>query len=295
MHERTIIGIFNKRTERNITAANRITAATGDGDVTVGTADAVYVSLTSGGENGHVTADTIRTEANGNSNGTGAEDIKLGGSQVSVDNIVNKSDGATPLTISTLGSAADKAMKDFNVGVKVANGVYTGGIESASGAVIQELWTDRAMLYVKRNSNLHISKAVVNEKLHTANDIVSIAVFGIPPTHDGERVVYWNDVEKNNPANMLDRWYNRSFTDPAWMYLDLFYTGEVGSRYGVLMDAHWYRSLYGDSVSMADTMRIRTEPVSTVPDIAYFDRNNLIRIGDADGESEDSSEEISVE
>ena len=32
MHERTIIGIFNKRTERNITAANRITAATGDGE-----------------------------------------------------------------------------------------------------------------------------------------------------------------------------------------------------------------------------------------------------------------------
>ena len=144
-------------------------------------------------------------------------------------------------------------------------------------------------------TNLHVSKAVVNEKLHTANDIVSIAVFGIPPTHDGERVVYWNDTSKNNPAGMLGRWYDRSYIDPAWQYLDLFYTGEVGSRYGVLMDAHWYRSLYGDSVSVADTMRIRTEPISMVPDIAYFDRSNLIRIVDADGESEDSEEEITVE
>ena len=40
---------------------------------------------------------------------------------------------------------------------------------------------------------------------------------------------------------------------------------------------------------------IRTEPISMVPDIAYFDRSNLIRIVDADGESEDSEEEITVE
>ena len=276
-----------------VKAANRITAETGDGDITVGTADARYVSLTSGGKDGHVTANTIRTQANGNRNGTGKEDIRLGGSYVNVETVVNKNSGATPLTLSTLGPAADKAMKDFRIGKQNADGTYSGGIRSASGAVVQELWSDNAMLYIKGDTNLHVSKLVVNEKLHAANDNISVAVFGVPPYHDGARVVFWNDTEKNNPSGMLGRWYNRSYTDPVWMYLDLFNTGEVGSRYGVLMDTYGYSRIYGDSVSVVDTMRRRLEPYTRIPDIVYFDRNNLIQIDD--DESGVSSGEVTVE
>ena len=276
-----------------VTAANRITADTGNGDITVGTADATYVSLTSGGKDGHVTANTVRTQANGNSNGTGKEDIRLGGSYVTVNSILNKSKGSTPLTISTLGPAADKAMKDFRIGKQNAGGTYSGGIRSASGAVLQELWADNAILYIKGDTNLHVSKLVVNEKLHAANDNISVAVFGVPPYHDGARVVFWNDTEKNNPSGMLGRWYNRSYTDPAWIYLDLFNTGEVGSHYGVLMDTYGYSRIYGDSVSVVDTMRRRLEPYTRIPDIVYFDRNNLIQIDD--DESGVSSGEVTVE
>jgi hypothetical protein len=257
-------------------AGNRIVAATGDGDITVGTADARYVALTSGGEDGHVTANTVLAQASGNSNGTGEEDVKLGGSYVNVNSVVNGSNGTAPLTISTLGGAADKPMKDINIGTRVADGVYTGGIESASGAVVQDLWTDRGMLYMKNDTNLHISKVVVNEKLHVANDTISVGVFGVPPYHEGARMVYWNDADAKNPSGRLDRWLNRSYTDPEWMYLDLFGNGDVGSRYGVLMDAHWYRNLYGDSVSMVDTMRIRTDFKPLISDISYFDRFDLL-------------------
>ena len=298
----TIKGSVNMQTDigdivadKNVTAGNRVVAATKVGDITVGTADAKYVSLTSGNEGGNVMAGTIRAQANGNSNGTGAEDVKLGGSYVTVNTIVNKGTGSAPLTISTLGSDADKPMKDFNIGVKVANGVYKGGIQSASGAVVQELWVDRGMLYVQGDTNLHVSKLAVNEKLHTANDNISVAVFGTPPYHDGARVVFWNDTEKNIPSGKLDRWYNRSYADPAWMYLDLFNTGEVGSRYGVLMDTYGYNRIYGDSVSVVDTMRIRTEPISMVPEIVYFDRNNLIEISSDGFESDADSKEITVE
>ncbi len=88
---------------------------------------------------------------------------------------------------------------------------------------------------------------------------------------------------------MLDRWYNGSYIDPMWMYLDLDGSGAVGSRYGVLMDAHGYRRIYGDSISVVDTMRRRMEPIPGVPGIAYYDRGALILIDEdefAAGEGE---------
>ena len=275
--------------DRNVKAPNGgIVAATGDGDITVGTADAKYVSLTGGGENGHVHANAIYAEASGNSNGTGLEDVKLGGSYVNIDTVVNKSNGSTPLTIATLGPDEDKPMKDINIGKQNADLSYSGGILSASGAVIQQLWADRGLVYMADNSNLHMSKLVVNEKLHVVNDTVSVGVFGVPPYHDGAQVVYWNDAEKKNPSGMLDRWYNGSYMDPMWMYLDLDSSGDVGSRYGVLMDAHYYRNLHGDSVSMVDTMRIRMQPIPAGNEIYYYDRNNLIEIDDSGLYSDDT-------
>ena len=281
--------------DRNITAGNRIEAATGNGDISVGTADARYVALTSGGENGHLTAEMIRTEANGNSNGTGLEDIKLGGSYVNVNTVANKNNGSTPLTISTLGSAANKPVKDFNIGVKNADGSYTGGIQSVSGAVMQQLWADKGMIYMKGGTNLHVSKVVVNEKLHVANDNISVAVFGVPPTRDGERMVYWNDAEKKAPTGQLNRWFDRSYSDSAWMYLDLFGNGELGSRYGVLIDTNGYRKIYGDSVSVVDTMRLRLELVPEAVNISYFDRSNLIEVGDDNWSSNAGEDEITAE
>ena len=282
-----------------ITAGDRIDVYTGDGNITVGEAEAKRMSLVARGGDGHVTADRLLVHANGTGDVTGAANLTLGGSQVNVTQIEN--DGAAPLIISTVGGAAEnRPIQDFNIGVRVGDGTYTGGIRSASGTVIQQLWADRGMIYMAGNSNLHMNKLVVNEKLHVANDIVSVGIFGVPPTHDGARVVYWNDVEKNNPAGMLDRWYNGSYIDPAWMYLDLGASGAVGSRYGVLMDAHGDRRIYGDSISVVDTMRIRMEPIPADNGIYYFDRNNLIEIDDSGLDSDDSPseaepEEITVE
>ena len=274
-----------------ITAGDRIDVYTGDGNITVGEAEAKRMSLVARGGDGHVTADRLLVHADGTGDVTGAANLTLGGSQVNVTGIEN--DGAAPLIISTVGGAAeDRPMQDFNIGIRNGDGGYTGGIQSGSGAVLQQLWADNAMLYLAGGTNLHISKLAVNEKLHVA---VSVGIFGVPPYHDGARVVYWNDVEKNNPAGMLNRWYSGSYIDPAWMYLDLGASGAVGSRYGVLMDAHGYRNLYGDSVSVVDTMRRRMEYLPSIPDIAHYDRGGLIQI-DEDEEKEDAkSGEITVE
>ena len=260
--------------------------------------DGRYVSLVSRGEEGNVTAETIRAEARGDAKGTGKEDIRLGGGYLNVDSIVKKGDSTVPLTISTMASSEGKAAKVFNIGRRNNDGSYTGGIASDSGAVIQQLWVDSAMLYTAGDTNLHISKLVVNDKLHLANDRISVATYGRVPTHDGERVVYWNHIGKNVPADRQDLWYDGSYSDPGWMNLDLFGDGAVGSRYGTLVDAQGYRNLYGDSVSVVDIMRKRLAPAVKPPEIVDYDRGELIQLNLPDelgAVGSEGDDEITVE
>ncbi|MBQ5345341.1 MAG: hypothetical protein J6F33_09125, partial [Acidaminococcaceae bacterium] len=276
-------------------AGQNIGMTTGSGDIMAGTARANNVSLISHGENGHVTVGEIYAQASGNSNGTGAADVTLGGSYVKVGSITNEGNGSAPLSISAMGYAADKPMKDFSIGVRNADGSYSGGISSASGAVVQQLWTYKGLIYMNGDSNLHISKLVVNDKLHTANQNISVGVFGRPPTHDGERVVYWNNSNRNNPAGAMSRWYSGSYSDSGWMYLDLFYNGNIGSRYGVLVDAHGYRNLYGDSISVVDTMRRRLNAEANGDGVVYYNRSNLIQFGDDANIADALAEELTVD
>ena len=278
----------------SLTAGNRITVANGDGQIRLGTTDSKSASLSNAGKNGSVTADTIRVEANGNANGTGADDLHLGGSNVSAGTVVNKSSGSTPLTITTQGAAANRAMKDFSLGSRNADGSYNGGIQSASGAVVQQLWTDKGLVYMNGDSNLHVSKLVVNDKLHVANQQISVGVFGRPPTHDGEKLVYWNDSQ-NNPSAALSRWFSGAYMDSSWMYLDLFGNGDIGSRYSVLVDTHGQRRIYGDSISVVDTMRRRLNAEANGDGVVYYNRSNLIQFGDDANIANALAEELTVD
>jgi len=277
-----------------LTAGNRITVANGDGQIRIGTADSVSASFANGGENGSVKIDTVKVEARGNANGTGTDDLHLGGSNVAVGTVVNKSSGSTPLTITTQGAAANRAMKDFSLGSRNADGSYNGGIQSASGAVVQQLWTDKGLVYMNGDSNLHVSKLVVNDKLHAANQQISVGVFGRPPTHDGEKLVYWNDSQ-NNPSVALSRWFSGAYMDPSWMYLDLFGNGDIGSRYGVLVDTHGHRRIYGDSISVVDTMRRRLNAEANEDGVVYYNRSNLIQFGDDANIADALAEELTVD
>ena len=279
---------------KSLTAGNRITVANGDGQIRIGTADSVSASFANGGENGSVKIDTVKVEARGNANGTGTDDLHLGGSNVAVGTVVNKSSGSTPLTITTQGAAANRAMKDFSLGSRNADGSYNGGIQSASGAVVQQLWTDKGLVYMNGDSNLHVSKLIVNDKLHAANQQISVGVFGRPPTHDGEKLVYWNDSQ-NNPSVALSRWFSGAYMDPSWMYLDLFGNGDIGSRYGVLVDTHGHRRIYGDSISVVDTMRRRLNAEANGDGVVYYNRSNLIQFGDDANIADALAEELTVD
>ena len=249
-----------------------------NGDVAVGLVDAVSVSLSSGREEGHVTADTIHVEARGNDNGTGEEDIGLSGSYVTVRSIVNKNNGMAPLTLSTAGASKDRAVKYFGIGVQNGDGSYTGGIQSSSGAVIQQLWTDQGLVYMAGDSNLHISKLVVNKRLHAANDKVTVSVYGRVEIRDGERVVFWNDSIRNVPDSMLDRWYSGSYSDPSWMSLDLFGNGDIRYENGFLVYARNYPRISGVGYSIGNKLSRQLDNEPDREGVVYFDRNNLIQI-----------------
>ena len=263
---------------KNGEAGGNVSVRAENGDVTVGLVDAVSVSLSSGSEEGHVTADTIHVEARGNDNGTGEEDIGLSGSYVTVRSIVNKNNGMAPLTLSTAGASKDRAVKYFGIGVQNEDGSYTGGIQSSSGAVIQQLWTDQGLVYMAGDSNLHISKLVVNKRLHAANDKVTVSVYGRVEIRDGERVVFWNDSIRNVPDSMLDRWYSGSYSDPSWMSLDLYGNGDIRYENGFLVYARNYPRIsgVGDSIGNRLSRQLDNEPDRE--GVVYFDRNNLIQI-----------------
>ncbi|MBQ8919474.1 MAG: hypothetical protein IJ056_05155, partial [Acidaminococcaceae bacterium] len=260
-----------------LTAGNKVTVKNGDGQIIIGTADGANVSLTNAGQNGTVKADRVLAETRGNSNGTGAADVLLGGSSVSVKSVVNKG-GSSPLAISTVGASADQAMKDIRLGQQNADGSYSGGISSASGAVIQQVWTDTGLIYAEGDTDLHISKAVANDKLHVANDEVSVAVYGRTPTHDGETIVYWTNNSRNKPNENMQAWFNRDYYGAGrWLWIDLKGNGAVTMHNGEMIDYNYYRKLYGDYPSLTDMMRKRLDIEISDNEMVYYDRLGLIR------------------
>ena len=279
-----------------ISAGNSIDAYTGDGDISVGTAQAKFVSLVSRGENGHVTADAIHAKASGNANGTGAADIVLGGSYVKVGDVVNDGGGTAPLAISTMGSAPDRAMKDFTIGVRNEDGSYSGGILSASGAVIQQLWADTGMIYAAGDTGLHISKILANDKIHVANDRVDLAIYGRIPTHDGERIVFWDNVAQKNPADSLASWYGSdNHGNGRWMWMDLKGNGRLEFRNGVLVDYNEYRHLYGDYPSLVNMMRKQLDSRPEENGVSYFNRYGLVQYYAGPAVRDATEEEIVTE
>ena len=264
-------------TANTMTAGNHIDVANGDGKVIVGTADGMSVSLTNAGREGSVTAEKVLVDAMGNGNGTGKEDVYLGGSYITVENVIKK-DGTSPMTISTAGASEGKPVKDISLGTRNADGSYDGGIRSDTGTVIQEIWTDTGMIYMADSGDLHVSKVLANDKVHVANDKVDLAVYGRTPTHDGERIVYWDNPETKNPANDLETWNNRDYYGAGrWIWLDLNGDGKVRVDGGEMIDYNYYRNLYGKYPSLTDLMREELDDKLKKGGVIYYDRYGLIR------------------
>ena len=134
----------------------------------------------------------------------------------------------------------------------------------------------------------------MNDKLHAANDVVSVAVYGGVPVHGNERVVYWND-RSYVPGSFQESWFSGAYTDPKWMYLDLFYNGDIGSGSGVLIDAGGYTQITGGTRSVADTMRMMMRLKKSPWDIEFFDRYGLLQIDDNVSVANAAEGEIEVE
>ena len=227
---------------------------------------------------------TVTANTNGNANGTGQADVVLGGNYVNVDTVQTDS-GSAPLTIATRGAVVDQPVKEFNI----------SSLRSDTGTVMQNIWAETGDIHVD-TGNLHISKIYAVDKLHVDNDTVSVAVFGTTPRREGETVVLWNNLNRNQPGSYLADWYNGSYKDSRWVFLDLFAGKKVKAGNGVVIDYRDYPYFYGSHNSVVNVMGryLTSEMYGDRYDIAFFNRYAQIQFGDG-FEQNATVDEITVE
>lgn len=187
---------------------------------------------------------TIEAAAN-----SGVEpDVMLSGNYIDVDSVV-KSAGNGALHMNFAGSE-DKL---------IAGNVRVGDVRSDTGTYTDNLWVAGTGEIHVGQGDYSVRDALVYDKLHIDNPRTSMAIYGRTPTHDGERVVYWNN---SGWANSKTRTYGLSAD------------GTISTKGAILIRAAQGSRLHGDTLSVVDMMEERlTLPgfyQEPMPDIDRF-------------------------
>ena len=124
----------------------------------------------------------------------------------------------------------------------IGRNFYVGSLRSKYGTQMPSLWTQYGYLHVD-DGDLAVDDALAVDKLYIDNSQTNLAIYGRTPTHDGEQLVYWNN---------LDMAYDKERA------FQLYTDGKVRTNGAVLIDAgRNYDKLYGDNLSVVDMMRER--------------------------------------
>ena len=124
----------------------------------------------------------------------------------------------------------------------IGRNFYVGSLRSKYGTQMPSLWTQYGYLHVDKG-DLAVDDALAVDKLYIDNSQTNLAIYGRTPTHDGEQLVYWNN---------LDMAYDKERA------FQLYTDGKVRTNGAVLIDAgRNYDKLYGDNLSVVDMMRER--------------------------------------
>lgn len=213
---------------RDIRATGDITITQKRGDIRLNLADATHVFLQMEDNTEASQVNTIRANANGDAQ----MDIRLTGSYLKVGTMENKG-GASTFRVSVEAPDGQAFIEQLNI----------GHLRSDTGTFIPKVWTRQGDVYVDKGQ-LELADVMAADKFRFANAMVDAAVYGRIPTHDGEKLVYWNDAAK---AYQMQRPFN------------LFIDGGMITDRAVLVDSHDWRRLYSrkysETYSVVDRMR----------------------------------------
>lgn len=213
----------------HLTAKGDILVSVNKGDLVLNTATANHVSiiLDDNTEASHVNA--IYAKANGD----GKKDVVLAGKYVSVGTVENIGGTNNPLTM----------MVETPNGQNFVERVTIDKLISNTGTKVSKLWTNNGYVNVDKGV-IDIDDTLVGNKFNLANKSVDLAIYGRTPTHDGEVLVYWNNVNNLYP---MDRQFK------------LFEDGGILTNNAHLVEYHDWRlfrsNKYPEQYSVVDMMR----------------------------------------
>ncbi|WP_295919653.1 hypothetical protein [uncultured Anaerovibrio sp.] len=213
----------------HLTAKGDILVSVNKGDLVLNTATANHVSiiLDDNTEASHVNA--IYAKANGD----GKKDVVLVGKYVSVGTVENIGGTNNPLTMTVETPDGQNFVERVTIDKLISN----------TGTKVSKLWTNNGYVNVDKGV-IDIDDVLVGNKFNLANKSMDLAIYGRTPTHDGEVLVYWNNVNNLYPMG-------RQFK--------LFEDGGILTNNAHLVEYHDWRlfrsNKYPEQYSVVDMMR----------------------------------------
>lgn len=238
--------------EGSETAGNIIITTGGAGDVDLydlyatnaARIDIADGSLTLHEINGELVAMQLRTEGKDMNveNIVAGTQIVLTGSDMTLDQIAQRTDADGMLVITPDNAEADKPIDNFTIGDIKTN--------SDSGIRFDRLWVNNSDIHISEGQ-LWFDKLYVEDNAHFSNDEMTAAIYGKPPLRDGSDSVYWINTEKNRPESSLDMWLNGT---GDWMYLR-FTDDHIQESNGILLTLDEYDYVYDQRFTAENHLR----------------------------------------
>ena len=219
-----------------------------------------------------------------------ATEIQIAGSNMDLDDIVQREDGDGFLTITPDGV-------DDNTPI---DNLVISDIKTNGGVRFNRLWLNIGDIHVSSGA-FHLDKLYVEDKATFSTPHMATDVFGSAPVYDDTRdSAYWINTDINRPNSDLNAW-KADGTHGQWMYLHFDADSPVQHSNGNLLHLQDHNDTYSQRYSMTDWMNIfsdkdfyRFYDRYYAPELSYHDRYGLI---DGAGVSADNAEsdEITVE
>lgn len=217
-----------------------------------------------------------------------ATEIQIAGSNMSLDDIVQREDGNGFLTITPDGANKNEAIDDLTI----------GDIRTNGGVRFDRLWLHTGDIHVSQGA-LHLDKVYVEDKATFSTGHMATDVFGSAPVYDDTKdSAFWVNTDINRPEEALDAW-QADGTAGGWMYIHFAADAPVQQSNGNLLYLKDRHDVYSQRYSMADWMNLFTDrnfyrfyERYYAPELSYHDRYGLIDGTGADADNAESSEII---
>ena len=254
--------------------------STADGDLHLVNVSGNLVALVVKKQGRHMDAEHVEA----------ATQIQIAGSNMNLDDVVQREDGDGFLAISPDGAEADTPIDNLTF----------GNIKSNTGVRFDHLWVNTGDIHVGQGA-FHLDKVYVEDKATFSTGHMVTDVFGSAPVYDASRdSAYWVNTGISRPESQLDDWRS-SGIDGRWMYLHFDADGAVQKSNGNLLHLQDHNDVYSQRYSMTDWMDLFTDEefhdfygCYYAPELSYHDRYVHID-GEAAGPDNADSGELDVE